>query len=87
MTPEQRQKVQSQLRDWHELTPEQREQARQRYQKFKQLPPEKREEVKHKWQEKKIQSEAPVTPPETAPETAISAPPISGTDSESVPPK
>ena len=63
MTPEQQQRLQTQMKDWAKLTPEQRTIARENYKKLAKQPPEKREALKQKWQEDQ-QKQAP---PSSAP--------------------
>ncbi len=74
MTPEQQQRVQSRMQEWHKLTPEQRAQAREKFKYMERLPPEKQQEIKRKWnqyqEERNRQSPATPQPPATAPDAA-----------------
>ena len=51
MTPQEQQRIQSQMQNWNSLTSEQRQQARERYKKMEQLPAQKRKEIKQRWYE------------------------------------
>lgn len=57
MTPEEQQRLQTQMKDWAKLTPDQRRIARENYKKLAKQPPEKREVVKQKWQEHQLQKQ------------------------------
>ena len=74
MTPEQQQRLQTQMKDWAKLTPEQRTIARENYKKLAKQPPEKREALKQKWKEDQQKQASPGSVP-TRPATAGSAPP------------
>jgi Protein of unknown function (DUF3106) len=79
MTPEEQQRLQTQMKDWAKLTPEQRRIARENYKKLAKQPPEKREAVKQKWQEHQQQKQAPSnspTPSPAAPGGDKAAPPL-----------
>jgi hypothetical protein len=58
MTPEQQQRVSTQMKTWAAMTPAQRNLARETYKKLNKAPPAQREAVKEKWQQYNQLSEA-----------------------------
>lgn len=51
MTPQQQQRISTQMKTWAAMTPAERNAARERFKKLNKAPPEQREAIKQKWQQ------------------------------------